>query len=645
MKNKIYKTLQLLILSLFILLSGCEIDNETLNTNSENQVVIKKHTFQTANKIEKFHDANLKITDGLNKFREKNKGTSKGEESSFIIDSTTIKEISIGNYTSYTMQILRQEPNDTYFENLVIEVDTLNKTNAYLIKYTPSEQMEYMQEHEEYTFEGNSELSKLYGITSLTGNGWEGGDGTVLIPEGAGCQRVFKCNYGGTVHNAGPNCTRVYSMLDCSPAGTSPGPSGTEIGNNSNPGGTTGVLSGGGGAGTVVTTIVYVPPVAITSVQQFIANLGATKAAAFDRLKPEIKTLINGYITANINNPEELYDANFAMQSLNLNWLFRADLNTQLAIFNYLIANKFNGESQSLVNEIINLAILEPNQQDVNSLINLTIKLEQNGDNLFDDAFIQTFDPYIDLDLANDPDPVPKYLLIGVRTSLNYIHLRRINPEWSKAKCIWNATKEIIHMSLDVYGLIPVGGEIADLINGVLYTIEGDGLNATLSYASTVPIAGWATFGTKYAVKVINTSQTAYAVSTKVKLVWKVTTNGIEFGSRGQLRKVLGLAVGDTRQAHHLIPWAKRTHPAVQKAAKSSSAFHMNEALNGIAVDAWRNQPNHFAYDNRIVNKLDQILATNPNPQQAFDQIESLIGNIRNAINNNPNTHLNDLIF
>jgi hypothetical protein len=47
----------------------------------------------------------------------------------------------------------------------------------------------------------------------------------------------------------------------------------------------------------------------------------------------------------------------------------------------------------------------------------------------------------------------------------------------------------------------------------------------------------------------------------------------------------------------------------------------------------------------RIIAKLDAILATNPNPQQAYDQIETLINNIKTVINNNPNTHLNDLIF
>ncbi|WP_127137157.1 hypothetical protein [Flagellimonas oceanensis] len=57
--------------------------------------------------------------------------------------------------------------------------------------------------------------------------------------------------------------------------------------------------------------------------------------------------------------------------------------------------------------------------------------------------------------------------------------LRAVNPEicdglsiWDcNAKVMWLASKEGIHIVLDVFGLVPVVGEVADLTNGALYLI------------------------------------------------------------------------------------------------------------------------------------------------------------------------------
>jgi len=95
------------------------------------------------------------------------------------------------------------------------------------------------------------------------------------------------------------------------------------------------------------------------------------------------------------------------------------------------------------------------------------------------------------------------------------------------------------------------------------------------------------------------------------------------------------------------MPWAKSGHEIIQKAAKSSNAFHMNEALNGIAVAGWRNQRNHNTYDNLIISKLDAFKNLYPNatPQQCYNFLTDLINDIRTWIINNPNSHLNDLVL
>ncbi len=61
-----------------------------------------------------------------------------------------------------------------------------------------------------------------------------------------------------------------------------------------------------------------------------------------------------------------------------------------------------------------------------------------------------------------------------------------------------------LQTGLDILGLVPGFGEPADLLNGTIYAIRGDYLNAGLSYGAAIPFAGWgATIG-KFANKVDN---------------------------------------------------------------------------------------------------------------------------------------------
>ena len=54
-----------------------------------------------------------------------------------------------------------------------------------------------------------------------------------------------------------------------------------------------------------------------------------------------------------------------------------------------------------------------------------------------------------------------------------------------------------MQLVLDIGGLIPLIGEPLDLINAGIYTARGDYVNAALSGASAIPIAGWAASGAK----------------------------------------------------------------------------------------------------------------------------------------------------
>jgi hypothetical protein len=64
-----------------------------------------------------------------------------------------------------------------------------------------------------------------------------------------------------------------------------------------------------------------------------------------------------------------------------------------------------------------------------------------------------------------------------------------------------NIAKNIGHATLDLLGLIPVGGELADGLNCGWYGAEGDALNAGLSCAGMIPIGGWGATASKWGLR------------------------------------------------------------------------------------------------------------------------------------------------
>lgn len=210
------------------------------------------------------------------------------------------------------------------------------------------------------------------------------------------------------------------------------------------------------------------------------------------------------------------------------------------------------------------------------------------------------------------------------------------------AEATWNVLSSEVHLLLDGAGLVPGFGEIADLTNGVIYTIEGDNVNAALSFAAAVPFLGWTATGAKYARKIINVG------GNPMSLVYLVRSSDglIEFGSRSQLRTVLKTAPG--WQAHHIIPWELGNNKVIQAAAKVSgnNSFHLNEIANGISLPTGfgiGNLPAHTGshpnFTLRVKASLDEIQerikdsATGLiDPDTAADEVRHLTSVIRDAI-------------
>lgn len=212
--------------------------------------------------------------------------------------------------------------------------------------------------------------------------------------------------------------------------------------------------------------------------------------------------------------------------------------------------------------------------------------------------------------------------------------------------CYGMAVLELIQAGLDVVGLVPLVGEVADVANGIIYTISGDLGNASLSFAATIPIAGWASTIAKWAKKTIT-----LADGTFTTLNWFKRTDGlISFGkpNSSQFRKLLGLAPGDPRQAHHIIPWELELNVVVQKAAQARFPFHMQDVLNGIPLTTAQHLGSHPNYTIRVTNALNAIpskLGANYTPENVFNEIVNLTNRIKAAILANPNTPIDQIIF
>lgn len=82
----------------------------------------------------------------------------------------------------------------------------------------------------------------------------------------------------------------------------------------------------------------------------------------------------------------------------------------------------------------------------------------------------------------------------------------------------WGGFLDGVQLALDVVGLIPGLGEIADLANAEISLARGDYAGAALSLAACIPFAGWGAKGAKLGMK-------AHKAVTKGKKVAKATEN------------------------------------------------------------------------------------------------------------------------
>lgn len=114
----------------------------------------------------------------------------------FYIDYSTIREIELETKTSYTFSIYRDSTSNDSFENLVVIVENEEIIKAYTLKYTPTEDILYVKEHNTTTFEGNVGVTEV-DLEYLN----------IDLQRGPVCTEVnvAYCSYLG-FHLAGPEC-------------------------------------------------------------------------------------------------------------------------------------------------------------------------------------------------------------------------------------------------------------------------------------------------------------------------------------------------------------------------------------------------------------------------------------------------------
>ncbi|WP_160647841.1 RHS repeat-associated core domain-containing protein [Chengkuizengella marina] len=125
------------------------------------------------------------------------------------------------------------------------------------------------------------------------------------------------------------------------------------------------------------------------------------------------------------------------------------------------------------------------------------------------------------------------------------------------------------HTYLDVAGIVFDG---ADLINGILYTIEGDAVNASISYAALIPVAGWVATGSKI-IKKAESSKVVNALSNFQSKKMIFGNNSFAIDKSG-MKHIL--------ERHHPNYWNGTVKPQQSFFDESLSVDYITEAIQSV---------------------------------------------------------------
>ena len=168
-----------------------------------------------------------------------------------------------------------------------------------------------------------------------------------------------------------------------------------------------------------------------------------------------------------------------------------------------------------------------------------------------------------------------------------------------------NLAISIVHNTLDVLGVIPGYGEIADATNGLIYLAEGDYLNAGLSFVSCIPVAGDAAGkGSKAANKTLGVASDVAkhgddivdAATDIVKHGDNIADAATDIAKHGDN---IADAVGDATKSSKTMTWNEFQHANKGKYDKAgmSDAWNQYKKANGLDT------PNPKKGNSSLLNK------------------------------------------
>lgn len=196
-----------------MLFVSCELQEEAIKENERNE----NFKFSQKKFEELMTDKNFKSSFAK---LQKNKNTSNSSVISrtimedmygFTIADKPAKILQTNNFTTYTFLIQRDSlQSANYFENLVIKTDSLNNTQAVILKYTPFTPLVYLQNHNSSYFNGEVEGQFIiYNNQSSSQSrmvyGCEYSMGLICTGDSDGC--------GATAHPVTESC--VYFTPGC----------------------------------------------------------------------------------------------------------------------------------------------------------------------------------------------------------------------------------------------------------------------------------------------------------------------------------------------------------------------------------------------------------------------------------------------
>ena len=167
-----------------------------------------------------------------------------------------------------------------------------------------------------------------------------------------------------------------------------------------------------------------------------------------------------------------------------------------------------------------------------------------------------------------------------------------------------NGLLDLVQGGLDVAGLLPGVGEIADGANALIYTARGDYTNAGLSAAAMIPFAGWAATGAKGAIKGKRAVKALDAAKDGTKALTKGTVKALDGISskisQKQMRHVKGRK-----------EWLQRGQGSYLSSVDDAQTV-LDAAHSGSAKVLGRTSQGH------VVVRYDGVTGFNNNPAAGF---------------------------